>query len=166
MRHFVSTTHTAVAIVTHRAKHAVRHPRKVNQRSHTTAKTFTVTMTIGRTLMCWSRKNHNATKTTSTRWQAIVCCWVIHLRIIIFSAKTELIGINIENVSEGLGSSDRPGTWNSANQFKNLCTDKMNFTNVGFRRNAKEMEVRKDFARLRSMVDDTIGTVYIIIINC
>ena len=34
----------------------------------------------------------------------------------------------------------------------------MNFTNVGFRRNAKEMEVRKDFARLRSLVDDTIGT--------
>ena len=70
-----------------------------------------------------------------------------------------LIGINIESVQEGLGQNiDRPGTWNSANQFKNLCTDKMNFTNVGFRRNAKEMEVRKDFARLRSLVDDTIGT--------
>ena len=69
------------------------------------------------------------------------------------------LGINIESVQEGLGTNiDRPGTWNSANQFKNLCTDKMNFTNVGFRRNAKEMEVRKDFARLRSLVDDTIGT--------
>ena len=72
-----------------------------------------------------------------------------------------ILGINIENVSEGLGPSvDRPGTWNSANQFKNLCTEKMNFKNVGFRRNAKEMEVRKDFARLRSMVDDSIGTVF------
>ena len=73
------------------------------------------------------------------------------------------LGINIENVSEGLGPSvDRPGTWNSANQFKNLCTEKMNFTNVGFRRNAKEMEVRKDFARLRSMVDENIGKLLII----
>ena len=70
-----------------------------------------------------------------------------------------VLGINIESVQEGLGTNiDRPGTWNSANQFKNLCTDKMNFTNVGFRRNAKEMEVRKDFARLRSLVDDTIGS--------
>lgn len=70
----------------------------------------------------------------------------------------------MESAREGLGRHcDRPDTWKSANAFKNLCMDRLEFRNIAFRRNAQEKDVRRDFSRLKDRIDADTDMVLVFI---